>query len=608
MITSSIALLLSSLVCAQDPPDDPAPPATRRAVDLSGLRAALEPAADWFVTWTPLSERWSSPEDALDEPRLANWLEEPRHAERFLPLDLERLAASAAEGPIELELSHRGADYTLLADEAGSQEFERTVRLVERWASRRWNIELIDLAPAAASALDSAVLTAGEVDALLALREPRAARARIATPRRAARFEELRRQSYIGDCDIDYIDSGFAPEPVIDIARWGRDTHVRVHSRSRSSAFVDVETWGGEPDGTTRHVRPYLDRALEIELPSGSLFQTSGSGVVPDGGALVLAPSGSDGGTLLVRVTRIDEELAEADGVELGLGGFPGVRWMMPAYRLPGPVPSGGENVHRDSFYGLDDEETRQMPIDRFDPVDLLATVREDWAERGLRGALAQLGGEVLAVGEPKALKLLEEQVRIASYQGERTFTFELRFGEVPADATRGLVVGTAVPTAVLGRLVAELATGARFIGAAAAGGGVLWTNARESQCLYDLDIELGMGGITLPDPVITRISSGSSAACRVRPLHGDRLLVSMELRRRVLREPVRRALDVVAPTAVLGSPDPIVAELDLPEADNLDLALNVSVLPATWTVLELATRGGRADVVLLRVTEEPLP
>lgn len=601
---SNITLLLSWFACVQV---DVAPAATPHAVDLTGLRTALEPATDWFVTWTPLSEPWFSPEDSLEQPRLANWLEEPRHAEHFLPHDLERLAAAAAEGPVVLEFGRRGADYTLIADEVGRQVFESTVQLVERWASRRWSIELLDLPPEAASALDSAVLSAGEVDALVALHAPRVSRTRIATPRRAARFEELRKQSYIGDCDVDYIDSGLSPDPQIYIARWGRDTHVRVHSRSSSSAFVDVETWGGEPDDATRHVRPYLDRALEIELLSGSLFQASGSGVVPNGGALVLAPSGSGSCTLLVRVTRIDGELADEGAVALGLGGLSGVRWMMPAYRLPGPVPSGGEQVRHDSIYGLGDEDSLPLPIERFHSADLLTTVRNVWAQRGLRGALAQLGGEVLAVGEPAALAMLEERIRAANRQGERTFTIELRFGEMPPAATRGLVVGAAVPTALVERLVAELAPGTRFIGVAAAGGGVQWTNAHESQCLCDFDVEVGMG-VTLPDPIITRISSGASAACRVRPMHGERLLVSIELRRRVLRQPIRRVFPLVAPTAILGSPGPVIAQLELPESDSLDLALNVTVPPAQWTVLELATRGGRAEIVLLRVTEEPLP
>ena len=136
------------------------------------------------------------------------------------------------------------------ADDAGLAVFERTVAMVERWATRRWSVELIDLPPVAAAALDSALLTAREVDELLAAHPPSASRVRLATPRRAARFEELRNESFICDADVVHeVTSGMAAVPRIGVARWGRDTIVQVHSRSPATAFVDAFTWGGEPDG-----------------------------------------------------------------------------------------------------------------------------------------------------------------------------------------------------------------------------------------------------------------------------------------------------------------------------------------------------------------------
>ncbi len=308
--------LLSLAICA---PSARAAQDAASTVDLEALTAALRPAEEWFVLGPPLSPYWCPPEEAQQKPWLANGQEVDGDVADILRFRLPELAATLAEGAGEHDSS----------DAAAAEA--RAARLLERWATRRWCVDLIELPREAAATLDSALLSPSDVDALLARFPDVATRTTLATPRRAARFDERRRLSYIQDFEIDYGSGGLHPDPCVGVARFGRDTRVRVHSRSRTSHFVDVCTSGGEPDGPGRTLRIFEGEWPVLDLPEAVYFVGAASAVVVDGGALVLAPCGVDGGVTLVRVTRVDDGPEDAGTASIGLGGFANVRHSWPA-------------------------------------------------------------------------------------------------------------------------------------------------------------------------------------------------------------------------------------------------------------------------------------
>lgn len=608
------ALAAASVLCAlaQDRPQDEALP-TRRAIDLTTLRRALEPATHWSVFWSPLAEPERTPGDFMDGPLLAHGCESSGDVTELLARDLEKLASALASDPADVSVFSLEPVATVVADDAGMARLARAMALVEAWATRRWTVELLELPPEAARGLDAALLTAAETDALLAVYPARGAESRLVTPRRPARFEALRLAPFVADVDVDTgTVTGLVADPRVGVARWGRDTLVEVRSRSRNSTFVDVRTWGGEPTGPPRLQRPYPAHPVELELPRGSLFKGVGSGVVPDGGALVLSPSGSDGGVTLVRVRRIEGLAGELTGnpevLTLGLGGWPGTRGMWAAHRLAGPAPSGGEEVTFDALYGYESGEREGPALSARDVDEDLLAVRDRWLELGLRGAVTRLGCEVLAIGEQPALALLHDHVRAPLERGERTFTFDLRFGAVPRDVARGLAVGAEVRAERLAPALEALADDTRLLGAAAADAGVLWTAGHEARFVHDLDVELSMGGASLPDPIVATLTTGFSAACRAVPMHGDALLVSFELRRRALVS--MRSADVTLTAAPPGGGTPVGAWIDLPTTEGRDVAATLSLRPGAWTVIALESPHGApegaAELALLRVTEMP--
>ncbi len=267
--------------------------------------------------------------------------------------------------------------------------------------------------------------------------------------------------------------------------------------------------------------------------------------------------------------------------------------------------------MQRETIHGVHEE---LFPGLELELSELLTSVRVEWRTLGLLGCAVPLGAEVFAAGEPEALALLRERARVANRTGEHTFSFDLRFGDVPADVVRGLVVGTPLAEAAAARLVDELGAGGRFLGVAAAGGGALWTDAHQTSFVQDCDIELGMSGISLPDPYVGLLTTGVSAACSARPMHaasptlGNRLLVSLELRRRAPLGPIRQVRALTAPYGAPDTSGPVVVTMDLPESELHSLALTLPVVPARWTLVDLATRGARAEVVLVRVSELPTP
>lgn len=593
------------------PQDEPRTPdgttSSRRTLDVNALRVAVTAQPEWFCLWTPLTEPHVTGEERMDGPTFPSWYERSDDAVDFLRSELTRLAAPLLGDSDHLECWLYDSDLTASGTEAGHVALERVLAATERWLTRRWSVELIELPRASVALLRAPILSASDVDTLLTSAPPSATRSRIATPRRNARFAELRRQSFVYDGDVTYIDKGgLSLDPMIGVAEWGRDTLVQVLSRSGGGALVVVGTWGGEPIGEPRFVQPHVGQECTIELLEGAVFQGFGSGVVPDGGALALAPCGPDGVVLLVRVTRIDDHAPPAGALFVGLGAATFGGWMATAHRMPAPVPSGGEWTPSDSLYGF--EEGSPAPEQSDDPSELLQRIRDVWVERGERGAIASLGSEALVVGEPHALASARELVRVTGKRTEVTYGIELRFGEVSSGLARGLIAGAAVPVAMVEPLLVALGPEQRWLGASTSGTGVQWMAARELAYIQDFDIEVGMGGITLPDPIYATVTDGASAACRVLPMRDERLLVSLELRRRALERPVRTAPAMLSPRAPTVSTPSVIGILELPEAEKRDLAVNLPVRRDTWTVAEVATRGARAEVVLVRVSEAALP
>ncbi len=344
-------------LAAQDDPRTPEEAtSSRRTLDVSALRVAVTAQPGWYCLWAPLSQPWLVAEDRTDVPTFPSWYEQSADAVKFLDSELQRLAAPLLGDSDFLECWLSEAELTASGTEAGHAALERVLAATERWLTRRWSVELIELPRAAIAVLRAPIMTASEVDALLAAAPPRATRSRIATPRRSARFEELRRQSFVYDGDVSYLDSGgLTLDPRIGVAEWGRDTLVQVLSRSGGGALVAVGTWGGDPVGEPRFVQPHVGQECTIELLEGAVFQGFGSGVVPDGGALALAPCGPDGGVFLVRVTRVEDHAPPAGTLFVGLGAATFGGWLATAHHMPGPVPSGGEALVYDSLYGFEE-------------------------------------------------------------------------------------------------------------------------------------------------------------------------------------------------------------------------------------------------------------
>lgn len=496
-----------------------------------------------------------------------------------------------------LEAATRGHELVLRGDWRARSATRRALEVLEHWLARAWQVEVHSLPPEACAALTGAVLDAAGADALLARSPPLDSAHLVATTRRAASLRSGAVAPFLQDYETLVTREGVAlTDPQVFVTRSGLEAAVWVATQVDGRVLVSAAARAATP-GASRPWQPLGAGHAPVEHASGVGARWVGSAWLCDGGAFVL--SGADAGALLVRVRGIGSRAAPVDDVAyLGLGAGDRAR-----VQLPAPFLGGHDERHT-----VREEEVAPG----LDLGALLAELRDAAAPHG-PAFVARLGSEALAAGAPAALAAVRAHAarRLAPFT--RTFTVDVRVGEVARDLAIGLQVGQALDSArgassgsPLGAL---LSRSERHLGAVALGDTLDLTCARTWLVPLDLAL-LDAGEHRVGESLFGAVDHGTALRARLAPRSGGALGLALTLHRRWGTPPPfpTRTVPSFERVAASGATEVLrEAEVERPVVDDLGVTLDTLVPLDTWIVAGLepsATTPGSMHLVCLRVSE----
>lgn len=417
----------------------------------------------------------------------------------------ERNGMLRVEGTAQTQAEVR----TILAEL--SEELLRTAR-----------VEFFALRPADVPRGSGSVLSAAEVDALLAEAEPLDYAVASAPLGQRARLGRSGTRSALVDYDVEVAQYARMADPIVTVLYEGTELGVLVLARDDGGFFVRL--WGrrGKRAGEPREVRLAGLGDTPIELPSMWTSVSAASAGIPDGGGLLLGEDWSENGLWLVRVAGDGSDTADSGFVPLGeLSAVPLVLGM------PEPTlasPSGG---FPEVDFSLSEQLGDVAGEPSFAVEDLFERLMDERDEHDLGGSLLLLGSDLYVRRSPALLEHVRTSVD--AIRGEftgPTVEIDLRLGLLDRATAIGLVRDGAGAD-----LLEHLDH--RVLGTARLGDTLVVMGGKESYYLKDHDVEIAQGS-AIDDPVVANVFDGIALWCLPnRLLNGDlSLLVELAVQR----------------------------------------------------------------------------
>lgn len=424
------------------------------------------------------------------------------------------------------------------------------------------------------SAPAAGVLSADQMNKLIARADVVSAGALQVGSSRAGRVRSGDRVSFLGDYDVEVAQDAQVADPLVMVIHDGLDLGIRASSTpdgriillasGRESSVAKLATRDTDSTWVGRLQLPIVDSQVVL-----------GSGVVQSGGGIVLGAAQGEGDHVFAIRARSSAAPAEAPQ-----GGCALVPMGVAALRNRGlgrmifgtPLRSGqGHDVENN-----DKEETRLIDVDNV--VEMIRTTVDPagWDEDPFRSLWTT--GDMLFVKGPK--KVVEGARALATSISDAHLTnvgLEFRIGLLDAAATRDVASGKADLAAVAGLLDTKAYV------STLTGVGFRQMLGSEQAYLKDHDVEIAQEA-TIADPVIGTLFGGVAFQGKVATsgtgkvgLHGEFVVQ-----------------DVVGEVVSLDGNANDVGVVDVPRTTLTRAHVAQILEDARWTVLRLAPRPGK--------------
>lgn len=398
-------------------------------------------------------------------------------------------ALAAGDEAEDLVVRAERAGYVQIeADEAGHAFVERALASLEARLLRPVRVELIRLDGSGADDGAGAILTAAEVDALLAGGGASRVAATTTGLGKPAHLGEVDRRSVLFDYDVEVAQEAGTGDPQVSAVPDGPEFGALVLERPNGGLHLRV--WGRNTiRGESRTVRG--ERAAVL-LPACRSDLVAGSGLIEPGGGVLLGGRGADARAWLVRVVV-------PPAAESGLPYVPLGRLLAtPLQREPlwvGQAPISGGWMPPDEDF-LEGEPPYSDPelVDMLFAAEGAVDERDPWTVAA-GGVLVQGSAELVA---RTRTRLDEWETALGG-----AAAVELRVGSVAAEAAA---------TSDLAALAERLP--ARWHGAAVEGDTMLVVSGAERMMLVDHDVEIAHGSVAV-DPIVDSLFAGTTFWCR---------------------------------------------------------------------------------------------
>ncbi len=532
-------------------------------------------------------------------------LEEPPVDGPLLPLEssdalrwavlLASLFDVRGSAPDAIELvTYEGGLLVVAGTPAGHDELAAVLADLADHVFRPVDLELVVLDPAELGPGTRSVLSAAEVDALLASATPletARVRGRLDAP---AQLGSTRLEAYVCDYDALGLKYAVVGEPHVALLREG--TEVAVDARALGGGGLYVRAWGRRmaEQGERRALElPTFDGAA-VALPRVASTVAAGSACIEDGGALVLAQEWSGGEAWVVRARR-------AEPVRANRALVPAARLLARPFVVRTAQVLGPWSTGDDSRWDPPSAPDVQSAFER---ASMAERIVEALSHGHVEGSAHPLGGQIYVGDDPEREAVVRAAVEAAEAPLRGTVAVEVRIGWT----TRALAAALANDGADVAGLAHLFPR--RLLATAAPSDTLLVTAGVESTYLADW-VMSGREAVGASNPIFEDVFEGVALWMRpARAPHG-RIAAAFALEVQHAEAELARQR-VVGPRALANpgewppeetGPFLDVGVVELPSVRRVALAGTVALEPRTWTLLGSAEVAGaeRALVALVR-------
>ena len=429
----------------------------------------------------------------------------------------------------------------------------------------------------------SGALSAAEVKRLIALPGVKT-QARLELPSgRTRRVRAGTTVSFLGDYDVEVAQSAQVADPLIMVLHDGLD--LRIRTQVTPDGRVCVRVMGRDSSLEKLQLRDADSTWVgRIQFPVVDSQVVMGTGVVEAGGGMLFgAAQGDDDGVFLVRATprKVADRSPIGGCALIPLGAGTIAQPQAGPLRLGSPARSGESSTQIEDG---DREEIRLISPDGVIEMCRTAVDPAGWDEDPYR-SLWIINGQLFVKGPDKVLDGVRKLVTGISDSYLKNVGLEVRMGLVSSEDAAGAASGQADLAALAGRL--DTKTWISTL----AGEDFRQMLGREQAYLKDHDVEIAEKA-TIADPVVATIFSGIAFQGRISRVGRGRLGLRGQF--------VIQDLDGEV-TAVDGNANDI-GVVDVPSTGITEADVTQTLDDGRWTLLRLAPRPGKADILAILV------
>ena len=401
-------------------------------------------------------------------------------------------------------------------------------------------------------------------------------------PRSRSSFRVGTLSSFLSDYDVEVASKSSIADPRVATVQDGQDLSVECYPTPSGRFIVRAVCRRSTLEGMS--LRPSHSSALgAIQVPRIRTMIAAGSGVLQNGGALVLGISAETGdGFLVLRIRSLAQGPSLVGSARLiPVGVADAGTMVLPHAILPGPTASGESDAKE-----REEDESESLAIDSF-MESIRQSVGPEAFERE-QSFMSYAAGFLCVSPSDLAEKTAKA---FGGIQGALLKTVGLEF----CTGTLPLAEASALVSATNGRLgVVAKSLGTRAYVSSVPGDDFRLVLGRETHYMKDHDVEIAQEAV-IADPIVATLFTGQALGGRLRMGSSDRLLFEGEFLAQV---------PVGSVVSFDGSADD-VGVIDLPKTTTWRQPLSVTLRSGDWTLMGIAPLPGHDQglVVLARAT-----
>lgn len=425
------------------------------------------------------------------------------------------------------------------------------------------------------------VLTAADAERLVAAKSPPVALARtsilLGQPARVRAEKAIR---FVSDYSVEVADSAAIADPVIRVIEEGLDFRTTVGQAADGRLLVRFgcsRAALAEALATRAVGSPKLG---DIQLPKVRSTMVTGSGLIEDGGALVVRHDGGLGSAMLVRVRRaspppvasgVEHQVIFADDLLARRVHIP-----VPGIRVPSRAVEDDQAMAREAAeygaeFGAEEGAMTREQLDDF----LKAALGE-----GVGAAYQTVGTRLHARGNDEKIGRIRETIADLAKRISKNVVVDLRMGKI--DLAGRPLPGNADD------LVAKLSTSASVV--TRMSDQFLIAAGLEQTAIIDHDVEIAQKS-QIADPIVAVLFDGyvvSGVASAPAP---DRIELALDLQ-------LQEVLPLSSTAFPLRAEN--VGPVDLPQIEAAGGRYRLLLEPGKWTIVTMSNPSEGSTLVIL--------